>query len=81
VTILASVATDLGRIYLHGDEHGFDTRRRYMSLTDGRLHEGRIHESRESALRWYELCSRDGAVYTSFPDTPQPEAASERTTA
>jgi len=83
MTLLASISTHLGRVELHHDEvtNRFETRRRYQSLTDGELHEVRIRLFPDVALSRYEMCSKIGTVYAEFPTSPQPEAASERTTA
>jgi hypothetical protein len=68
MTLLAHVNSSLGRIELHWSGAAFTTQREFRSAVDGRKRTTTIMHSRRSALEWYELAEREGAVHAPFPE-------------
>jgi hypothetical protein len=74
MSLLATVATRLGRVELHHEDGRFETRGWYVD-PDGEQHPSVIPVFAESAREWFDLCAERGAVHADFPD-PTPERTS-----
>jgi hypothetical protein len=68
VSLLSHINTSIGRIELQHENGRFTTRRAYTSCVDQTERVCIILISRESALEWYELAERNGAVHAVFPE-------------
>lgn len=68
MSLLATVATRLGRVELHHEDGRFETRG-YYTDPDGERHPSVIPVFEGSAREWWNLASERGAVHADFPDS------------